>query len=100
MLRKRIVHGRPNAVTSSFSPLRPCVLNSDLKYFNLSIIHLEVTHIQKIGILAYFLPSLFSVSPTVTAGAKNDPIVYRTVWHALSLISLTSTVFTRHGQIV
>ena len=29
MLRKRIVYGRPNAVTSSFSPLRPCVLNSD-----------------------------------------------------------------------
>ena len=29
MLRKRIVHGRSNAVTSSFSPLRPCVLNSD-----------------------------------------------------------------------
>ena len=28
MLRKRIVYGRPNAVTSSFSPLRPCVLNS------------------------------------------------------------------------
>ena len=29
MLWKRIVHRRPNAVTSSFSPLRPCVLNSD-----------------------------------------------------------------------
>ena len=37
MLRKRIVYGRPNgptaqrpnAVTSSFSPLQPCVLNSD-----------------------------------------------------------------------
>ena len=37
MLRKRIVHGRPNgptarrpnAATSSFSPLRPCVLNSE-----------------------------------------------------------------------
>ena len=29
MLRKRIVYQRPNAVTSSFSPLRPCVLNSD-----------------------------------------------------------------------
>ena len=28
MLRKRIVYGRPNAVTSSFSPLQPCVLNS------------------------------------------------------------------------
>ena len=61
MLRKRIVYGRPNgptaqrpnAVTSSFSPLQPCVLNSDLKYFNLSISHLEVTHIPKIVILAY-----------------------------------------------
>ena len=49
---------RPNAVTSSFSPLQPCVLNSDLKYFNLSIIHLEVTHIPKIVILAYFLTKL------------------------------------------
>ena len=29
MLRKRNVHGQTNAVTSSFSPLRPCVLNSD-----------------------------------------------------------------------
>ena len=29
MLRKRIVYGRPNAVTSSISPLQPCVLNSD-----------------------------------------------------------------------
>ena len=29
MLRKRIVYGRTNVVTSSFSPLRPCVLNSD-----------------------------------------------------------------------
>ena len=28
MLRKRIVQ-RPNNVTSSFSSLRPCVLNSD-----------------------------------------------------------------------
>ena len=37
-----------------FSPLRPCVLNSNLKYFNLSIIHLEVTHIPEIVILAYF----------------------------------------------
>ena len=41
-----------------FSPLRPCVLNSDLKYLNLSIIHLEVTHIPKIVILAYFLTKL------------------------------------------
>ena len=47
----------PNAVTS-FSPLRPYVLNSDLKYFNLPIIHLEVTHIPKIVILAYFLTKL------------------------------------------
>ena len=29
MLRKRIVYGRPNAITSSFSPLRPSVWNSD-----------------------------------------------------------------------
>ena len=31
MLRKRNgnVHGRPNTVTSSFSPLRPCILNFD-----------------------------------------------------------------------
>ena len=29
MLQKRIVYGRPNGVTSSFSPLRPCVLNLD-----------------------------------------------------------------------
>ena len=35
------------------SPLRPSVLNSDLKYFKLSIHHLEVTHIPKIVILAY-----------------------------------------------
>ena len=86
MLRKRIIYGRPNAVTSSFSPLQPCVLNSDLKYFNLSISHLEVTHIPKIVILAYFLTKLQAkkevkkteaesiapyVSPTVTAGANN-----------------------------
>ena len=58
MLRKRIVYGQPNAVTSSFSPLRPCVLNSDVKYFNLSIIHLEVTNIPKIVILDYFLTKL------------------------------------------
>ena len=86
MLRKGIVQRRPNAVTSSFSPLRPCVLNSDLKYFSLSIIHLEVTHIPKIVILAYFLTKLYakergknrteaesiapSVLPTVTAGAN------------------------------
>ena len=49
---------RPNAVTSSFSPLQPCVLNSDKKYFNLFISHLEVTHIPKIVILAYFLTKL------------------------------------------
>ena len=49
---------RPNAVTSSFSPLKPCVLNSDYKYFNPSISHLEVTHIPKIVILAYFLTKL------------------------------------------
>ena len=60
MLWKRIVYGRPNAVTSSFSPLRPCVLNSDSKYFNLSITHLEVTHIPKIVILAYFLTKLWA----------------------------------------
>ena len=87
MLRKRIVYGRPNAATSSFSPLQPCVLNSDLKYFNLSISHLEVTHIPKIVILAYFLKSYRqkkrpkktevesiapSVSPTVTAGANKQ----------------------------
>ena len=29
MLRKRNVHGRPYAATSSFSPLRPCILNFD-----------------------------------------------------------------------
>ena len=29
ILRKRNVHRRPNAVTSSFSPLRPCILNFD-----------------------------------------------------------------------
>ena len=29
MLRKQIVYGRPNDVTSSFSPLGPFVLNSD-----------------------------------------------------------------------
>ena len=29
MLRKKNVHGRPNVVTSSFSPLRPCILNFD-----------------------------------------------------------------------
>ena len=40
------------------SPLRPCVLNSDLKKFNLSIIQLEVTHIPEIVILAYFLTKL------------------------------------------
>ena len=40
------------------SPLRHRVLNSDKKYFNLSIIHLEVTHILKIVILAYFLTKL------------------------------------------
>ena len=39
-------------------PLRPRVLNSDKKYFDLSIIHLEVTHIPKIVILAYFLTKL------------------------------------------
>ena len=62
--------------------LRPCLLNSDLKYFNLSVIHLEVTYIPKIVILAYFLTSYRqkkkteaesiapSVSPTLTAGAK------------------------------
>ena len=88
MLRKRIVHGRPNAVTSSFSPLRPCVLNSDYKYFNLSISHLKVTHIPKIVILAYFLTKeevkkteaesiAPSVSPTVTAGANNETHVKR-----------------------
>ena len=60
MLRKQNVHGRPNAVTSSFSPLRPCVLNSDLKYFNLSIIHLEVIYITTIAILAYFLTKLYA----------------------------------------
>ena len=29
MLRERIAYGRSNAVISSFSALRPCVLNSD-----------------------------------------------------------------------
>ena len=33
-------------------------MNSDLKYFNLSIIHMEVTQIPKIVILAYFLTKL------------------------------------------
>ena len=52
----------PNGPTSErrniISPLRPCVLNLDLKYFNLSIIHLEVTHIPTIVILAYLLTKL------------------------------------------
>ena len=68
------------------SPLRPCVLNLDLKYFNLSIIHQEVTHIPIFFILAYFLTkfrqkkkrrngggihSSLRLTCTVTAGAKN-----------------------------
>ena len=39
-------------------PLRPCILNSATKYFNLSIIHLEVADIQKIVILGYFFTKL------------------------------------------
>ena len=69
------------------SLLWPCVLKSDEKYFNLSIIHLELIHILNIIILYYFLQKLQakeevktrkeadsidpSVTPSVTTGAKN-----------------------------
>ena len=61
MLRKRIVYGRRptaqrrNIIIFSSATLR---IEFRLKYFNLSISHLEVTHIPKIVILAYFLTKL------------------------------------------
>ena len=63
MLRKRIVHGRPNGPTAqrrniiifSSATLR---IELRLKIFYPAIINLEVTHIPEIVILAFFLTKL------------------------------------------
>ena len=66
MLRKRIVYGRPNGPTAqrrniiifSSATLRIEFRLKIYKINNLSISHLEVTHIPKIVIPAYFLTKL------------------------------------------